>query len=116
MLAQPFDVGHKMPGRVLDQAGARTAAAAAPLIEYNDAVMLWIEELPGAPVGAGAWSAVQEDRRFTGWVAALLIIDLVQFGDPEEPVTIGFNGRVQSAIRNGGRRVDRDRRTRGGLG
>src|SRR5260221_7272670 len=114
VFAQPFDVGHQVPGGVLDQAGARTAAPAAPLIEYDDAVVLGIEELPGAPVGAGSRSAVQKNRRFTGGVAALFVIDFMQFGYSEETVTVGLNRRVQSAIRNGRRRAHR--RTGGGLG
>src|SRR5450631_4258634 len=116
MLAQAFDVGHEVPGGVLDQAGARAAAAAAPLIEYDDAVVLGIEELPGSPVGAGSRSAVQKNRRFAGGVAALFVIDLMQFGYPEETVTIRFNRRVESALRHGGCRAHRDRRTGGGLG
>src|SRR6202050_2345872 len=60
MLAKPFDIRNQVPGRVLDEAGAGTAAAAATLIEYDDAVVLRIKELPRTLVGPGAGSAVQK--------------------------------------------------------
>ncbi len=61
MLAQSLDVGDQMPGRVLHEARARTAASATALIEHHDAVMLRVKELPRALVGAGAGTAVQKD-------------------------------------------------------
>ena len=70
MLAQSLDVGDQMPGRVLDEAGARPAASAAALIEHHDAVVLRVEELPRALVGAGAGPAVQEYGRLAGRIAA----------------------------------------------
>src|SRR5271167_4316558 len=53
MLAKPLEIGYQVPGGVFDQTCARTAAAAAALIEHHDAVMTWIEELSRALVGTG---------------------------------------------------------------
>src|SRR6201999_4104864 len=83
VLAQALDVGHQMPGRVLDQAGARPAAAAAALIEYHDAVVVRIEELAGALVGTRAGTAMQEQRGLARGIAALFVVDLVHVRDTQ---------------------------------
>ena len=77
MFAQPLEVGHQMPGGVLDQTGARAAAAAAALIEHHNAVMMRIEELARAFVGTRAGTAVQEHRGLAGGISAFFVVDLV---------------------------------------
>ena len=111
MLAQPLDVGDQMPGRVLDQAGARPAAAAAALIEHHDAVVMRVEELPRALVRAGARAAVQEHRRLAGRVAAFLVIDLVDVRDPQIAVPI----RLDAPDRARGAASRRAALVRGGI-
>jgi len=49
---------------------ALAAPSAAALIEHDDAVVLWIEELPRPFIGAGAGTTVQEHRRLARRVAA----------------------------------------------
>src|SRR5271165_822581 len=97
MLAQSFDVRDQMPGRVLDQARARAAAAAAALVEHDDAVMTRVEKLPRALVGAGAGSAVQEHGRLARRVAAFFIVNLMDVRDAQVAVPKGLERRIQFA-------------------
>src|SRR5882757_6301788 len=86
-----------MPSRIFDQACAWAAASATALIEYHDAVVLRVEELPSALVGTGAGAAVQEHRRFAGGVAAFLVIDLMDLRDPQVAVPKGLERGIQLA-------------------
>src|SRR6266404_4318718 len=94
-----------MPGRVLDQARAWAAPSAAALIEHDDAVVLWIEELPRPFIGAGAGTTVQEDRR----VAAFFVINLMDVRDAQVAMSKGLDRRIQLAPR-GVACLDRTRR------
>ena len=99
MLAQSFDVGDQVPGRILDEAGARAAAPATALIEHHDAVVPGVEELPGALIGAGARTAVQEYRRLAGRITAFFIVNFMDVRDTQLPVPKGLDRRVQPAAR-----------------
>jgi hypothetical protein len=86
------------------------------LIEHHDAIMLRVEELPRALVGAGAGTAVQEYGRFAGRVAAFFIVDLMNLRDPKEAVPKGLECRIQFAkcrtASRGVRVMERPGRTR----
>jgi hypothetical protein len=99
MFAQPLDVRDQMPGRVLDQAGARPAAAAAALIEYDDAVVQRIEELPRTFVGTRAGTAVKEYGGLAGGVSAFLVVNFMNVRNAQITVAEWFDGRVQFAPR-----------------
>ncbi len=75
--AQPLDIGHQMPGGVVVQAGVRTGAATAALIEQQHLVAFGIEQLAMMRRNAAARPAVNEDRRLTVRVAAQLPVDPV---------------------------------------
>src|ERR1700744_2498015 len=99
VFAQTLDIGDQVPGRILDEAGTRTAASAAALIEHHDAIVVRVEKLPRAFVGSRAGTAVQENRRLAGGIAAFLIINLVYVRDAQVAVTIGLERRGQFAAR-----------------
>ena len=101
MLAQPLDVGDQVPGRVFDQARARAAAAAAALIEHHDAIMMRIEELPGALVGTRTGAAMQEHGGLAGRIAAFLVINLVDFGNAQVTGPERLDCRVEFAAHRG---------------
>ncbi len=107
MLAQPLDVRDQVPGGVLDQAGARPAAAAAALIEHHDAIVLRIEELPRALVGARARAAVQKHGGFAGGIAAFLVVDFMDVRNAQVTVAERFDRRIQFAARQSRRRHSR---------
>src|ERR1022692_230554 len=88
-----------MPGRVLNQTCARATAPTAALIEYHDAIMARIEKLAGAFVGSRTRTAVQKHRGFAGRIAAFLVIDLVNFRNPQEPVAKRLYRRIESPAR-----------------
>src|SRR5882672_4355276 len=97
MLAQALDIGDQVPGGVLDQTRARAAASAAPLIENHDAVMLRVEELPCALIGARAGTAMQEHGRLARRIAALFVVNLMHVRDTQEAVPERFDRRIQPA-------------------
>ena len=104
VLAQPLHVLDQMPGGVVDQAGVRTALAAAALVEEHDAVARRVEETPHPRVGAAARAAVQEHHRFAARVAAFLPVDLVQRRDAQHAAAVRVDRGVEAAQRAGGRR------------
>jgi hypothetical protein len=63
--AQPgsdaLDVGDQMPCRVVFNRCVRCALAAPALIEEDDVIGVWVEELPLSRIRAAAGSAMQED-------------------------------------------------------
>jgi hypothetical protein len=77
----------------------RPAAAAAALVEEDDAIACGIEEPACACVAAGARAAVQEDRRLARRIAAFLPVDLVTVADGQMPVAVRLDGRMESAPR-----------------
>jgi hypothetical protein len=77
----------------------RPAAAAAALVEEDDAITCGIEEPARARVAAGARAAMQEDRRLARRIAAFLPVDLVAVADGQMPVAAWFDGRIESASR-----------------
>ena len=99
VLAQLLDVGDQVPGRVVLEARVRPAAAAAALVEQDDAIARGIEEPARARVAAGAGAAVQEDRRLAVGIAAFLPVDLVAVADDQMPLAARLDGRIESASR-----------------
>src|SRR5690349_20898790 len=97
MLAQRFDIGDEMPGRVVGQFGVRRRASTTALIEKNDAVMPRIEESPRFAVESRARTAVQEHDRFAARVAALLVVDAMQWRDLHETGVERFDVGIKRA-------------------
>ena len=77
MLAYVFDVLDEMPGRVVVERSVRNASAGAALVEENYAVGCRVKEAPVVRVQTRAWPAVKKHDRLSVWIAALLVIELV---------------------------------------
>ena len=78
--SQTFDVGDQVGGRVggqVDVRGARMgrAPAATALIEQDDAIDVRVEVAPRGRRAAGAWSAMEHERRLAGRVARGLPVE-----------------------------------------
>src|SRR6202453_5081193 len=86
-----------MPGGVFPETCARPGAAAAALIEHDDAIMQRIEELTRAPVRTRSRAAVEEHRGLAGGVAAFLVVQLVHVRDPQVAVFERLDRRIQLA-------------------
>src|SRR5262249_42605795 len=83
MLAQLFDIGDEVQGGVLVDAGMRRRAAAATLVEQDDAIAFGIVIPPHYGGGTAPGSAMQHNGGLSARIAALLIIELVQSGNLE---------------------------------
>jgi hypothetical protein len=86
VLAQALDVLDQAPGGVVVQAGVRTRAAAAALIEQRHAPFGRIEEPPHGRIDRAARAAVQDHAGLAPRIAAFLVVDLVRTagGHPAE--------------------------------
>ncbi|MPM56844.1 hypothetical protein SDC9_103660 [bioreactor metagenome] len=93
----PGGVGRHLLGRARLRDMRRRGPAAA-LVEHHDAVALGIEEPTPLGATATARAAVQEDRRLTGRVAALLDIDALAISDIDRRGVVGIDRRVQLAF------------------
>jgi hypothetical protein len=93
--AQHFDVVDKLRGRVLLNATQGSAAAAAALIQQDDAVVGRIEESSLVGVTAATGAAVQENYSLPGRIAALFVIYMVYFGSLEPSALVGLKFRIQ---------------------
>jgi hypothetical protein len=78
MLAQPLDVVDQMRGRVVTKLGDRRRAAGAALIVEHDAPERRIVEPAVVRQAAAAGTAVDEQQRHAGGVAAFLPVHRVQ--------------------------------------
>ena len=110
VLAQPLDVGHEVPGRVLAQLGVRRALAAAALVEEHDAPARGIEVAAVVGLDAAARAAVQEDGLPARGVADLLVVERVERRDLEEAALERLDRRIEIAHAGPpcGRRPKRD--------
>ena len=97
--AQALDVGDQVPGGVVVEAGMRTRAAAAALVEQQHAILVWIEQPAMLGRAAGARAAMQEDRRLALGVAADFPIDLVAIAGVEMAGVIGLDLWVEATHR-----------------
>src|SRR5262245_53532840 len=102
MLAQALHVGDEMPGGVvLDRRVGRGAAAAA-LVEENDAVVPRIVEAAHGGVAAAARTAVDDQNRSTARVAALGVIKIVTVTRLDAAFAIGVYGSIESVTLTNG--------------
>jgi hypothetical protein len=97
---QGLDVCDQVPRRVPIQGvqrarRVRRATTTAPLIEQHDTVDSRVEQLSPGRVRAGAWTAVQYDRRLSLGVPAELPIDAVSLPDLQPPARIWRRLRVR---------------------
>ncbi len=83
MVAQGLHVGDQMRCRVIGQISVRTRTSRATLIKYNDAIMCRIEKSPMRRTRARARSAMQENDRFSVWIAGFFPIHLMALIQPE---------------------------------
>ena len=98
---QPLHVGDEMAGGVVVQLAERHRAAAAALVEHDDAVELRIEEPAMHRGRAGARAAVQEHDRHALRIAALLPIDRVSPVDRQHAAGVGRDFREQIGAKRG---------------
>src|SRR5205807_9336567 len=96
-LAQLFNVSHQIPGRVLFERSMRRALSRAALIEKHDAIGVWIVKLPILRHQPATRPAMQKDHRFPLWIAALLVINLMNVRDLQPAGVIGLDWRVKSS-------------------
>src|SRR3954462_7298848 len=75
--AQGFDVGHQVPGGVVDQRGVRLALAATALVEEHDAIAFWVEEATLPRARPTPWAAMQKHRRLAARIPGLFEINRV---------------------------------------
>jgi hypothetical protein len=99
MLAQFFHVGDQVPGRVVLETCMRPAAAAAALVEEDDAIARGIEKPACARIAARAGTAVQENRGPALGIAAFLPVDLVTMADGQVSLAACLDRRIKSAPR-----------------
>jgi hypothetical protein len=97
VLAQSLQIGDQVPGRVVLETRMRPAAAAAALVEEDDAIACGIEEPARACVAAGARATVQENRRLARGIAAFLPIELVTVADRQMTLAARLDRRIESA-------------------
>ena len=91
-----FDVGHQIPSGVFARFGIGQRAAAAALVDDNDAVFFGVEKAARLRRRARAGAAVQEDDGDAVWIAAFFPVDLVQFGHLQQTAAAGFLNRIHS--------------------
>src|ERR1041384_6678077 len=77
MLAYVFDVLDEMPGRVVVERSVRKTSARAALVKKNYAIGCRIKEAPVIRIQTCAWPTVEKHDRLSVWIAALLVIKLV---------------------------------------
>ena len=95
MGAQLFHVGHEVTGGVVLQIAEWHGAAAAALVEHDDAVELRVEETTMDWCGARARPAMQEQRRHALRIATLLPVDRVAAVDRQHAAGIRRDLREQ---------------------
>ena len=93
--AQPFDIGHQMPGRVILNRGRGPRPSAAALIEQNHPIHLRIEIPPHRRAATATGAAMQDDHRNPIGIAALLHIDTMPIAHIDHPLIERFDRRVQ---------------------
>src|SRR5690606_37259463 len=81
--------------RVRIERRERPTAAAAALIERNDAIAARIEEAPGISVAAAARPSVQEQGGSAARIAGLLIVDPMPVADVEIPRVVRLEGTIE---------------------
>ena len=101
MGAQLLHVGDEVIGRVVLQVAERHRAAAAALVEHDDAIELRVEEAAMHGRRAGARPAMQEDDRHALGIAALLPIDRVTPVDRQHAAGVGRDLREQVGAKRG---------------
>src|SRR5947208_9918831 len=75
----------------------RRALSRAALIEKHDAIGVWIVKLPILRHQPATRPAMQKDHRLPLWIAALLIINLMNVRDLQPAGVIGLDWRVKSS-------------------
>src|SRR5438876_8220125 len=73
----------------------RRALSRAALIEKHDAIGVWIVKLPILRHQPATRPAMQKDHRLPLWIAALLIINLMNVRDLQPAGVIGLDWRVK---------------------
>ena len=101
MVPELLHVGHEMAGGVVVQLAERHGAAAAALVEHDDAVELRIEEAAMHGRRTGARAAVQEHDGHALRIAALLPIDRVPPVDRQHAAGVGRDLREQIGAKRG---------------
>jgi len=99
VFAQPLQIGDQVPGGVLLETRMRPAAAAAALIEQDDAIARGVEKSARARVAAGARAAVQENRWLARGIAAFLPVEFVTVADGQMTLAARLDRRIESAPR-----------------
>jgi hypothetical protein len=97
VFAQPLQIGDQVPGRVVLETRMGPAAAAATLVEEDDAIARGVEKPARARVAARTGTAVQENRRLARGIAAFLPVDLVTVADGQMTLAARLDGGIESA-------------------
>src|SRR5690606_20732581 len=91
LLADTLHVRHQVPGGVVLEVGMGGRAAAAALVEQDDAVGRRIMEPAHELVAAAARTAMDQNRRLALGIAALFPVDVVDWRNLDPPRRIGLN-------------------------
>ncbi|MOA01380.1 hypothetical protein D3C78_1207880 [compost metagenome] len=95
VLADALHVRHQIPGGVAVETGVRGRAAAAALVEGDDAIDGRIEPAAAGRIAAGARPAVDEQHRQAVRRAALVDVQLVRMVHRQLVAGVGFDLRIQ---------------------
>ena len=93
--AQAFYIRHQLSSGVLLDAAQWLAAAAASLVEQDNAIVCRIEKTALAGIAAATGSAMQENYRLPVRIAALFVIYRVDGADLQLPLLIGGDFWIQ---------------------
>ena len=99
VLPKPFDIRHEVPGRVVVETGVWRAAATAALVEQDDPVAFRVPEAPHVCGAAAAGTAVQENGRLSGVVAALFVVEGMAAADVKTPGGVRLDRRIERPSR-----------------
>ena len=102
-VAELLDVGDRRHGRVVLEFSPRRRAAAAALIELDDAPVVWIEVAAVIGLAAAAWATMDDEHRRPLGVAGDFPRHGVQIGDLQHAFVVRFDGGVQHVVEVGHR-------------
>jgi hypothetical protein len=96
--AQPLDVGHQIPGRVVVQRSTGARAAAAALVKQQHAITLGVKQAAVLGRAARAGAAMQKHRRLALGVAAQLPVHRMAVAGFQNAGAKGLDGRVKDGL------------------
>src|SRR5438552_3231489 len=97
MFTQLLNIRHKIPSRILYQARIWRALPRSALIEQHDAISRRVVKLPILRHESTTRPAMQKHHRLAVWIAALLVINLVNVRHFQTRSVEGFDWIVKGS-------------------